>query len=118
MAHFAQLDDDNVVVAVYPVANDALDPANEEASGIEFLIQWSNGYTKWKQCSYNDNIRRRYPAIGNRYDESRDAFILPQPYPSWSLDQYGDWVAPQPKPSSGSWIWDESKGEWVSVTES
>lgn len=115
MAHFAQLDDNGIVLAVYPVANDALDPLDEEASGIAFLVEWSEGYANWKQCSYNGNFRKRYPAIGDRYDSVRDVFIIPQPYPSWSLDEHGDWISPKPKPEGNSWVWNEAEQEWVNV---
>lgn len=79
MAHFAQLDDNNYVVAVYPVSNAELDPQNEEVSGIAFLIDWSGGYTNWKQTSYNGNIRYNYAGIGYTYDPIDDAFIAPMP---------------------------------------
>lgn len=113
MAHFAKLDDDNIVTDVYKVANETLDSSNEEASGIEFLTGWSGGYTNWKQCSYNANFRKRYPAIGDKYDSVRDAFITPQPYPSWSLDDDGDWIAPLPYPSDGLiYVWNEETQDW------
>ena len=79
MAHFAQLDDNNIVIAVYPVNNNALDASNEEQSGIEFLIEWSKGHTNWKQTSYNGNIRYNYAGIGYTYDPIDDAFIAPMP---------------------------------------
>jgi hypothetical protein len=79
MAHFAKLNDENKVIAVYPVNNDVLDNSNEEASGIEFLIQWSGGHINWKQTSYNGNIRYNYAGIGYSYDQDADAFIAPMP---------------------------------------
>lgn len=77
MAHFAKLNDDNVVIDVIVVNNDVLDPANEEASGIAFLTDWSGGHTNWKQTSYNGNIRGIYASIGFKYDIDKDEFIAP-----------------------------------------
>jgi hypothetical protein len=79
MAHFAKLDHNNFVIQVHSVNNDAIDATNEEASGIEFLTQWSGGYTNWKQTSYNESIRYNYAGIGYFYDEVADAFIAPEP---------------------------------------
>ena len=77
MAHFAKLDNNNIVLEVHVVNNDALDSNNEEQSGVEFLTQWSNGYTNWKQTSYNGNIRGKYASIGDTYDSVQDIFISP-----------------------------------------
>jgi hypothetical protein len=77
MAHFAKLDNNNIVLEVHVVNNDALDSNNEEQSGVEFLTQWSNGYTNWKQTSYNGNIRGKYASIGDTYDQVQDIFISP-----------------------------------------
>jgi hypothetical protein len=79
MAHFAKLDENNFVVQVCVVNNEVLDVQNEEQSGIDFLTDWSNGYTNWKQTSYNGNFRYNYAAIGYKYDETADAFIAPKP---------------------------------------
>jgi hypothetical protein len=79
MAHFAKLDDDNNVIDVAVVNNSALDSDNEEVSGIAFLTNWSNGYTNWKQTSYNGNLRYNYAGIGFTYDPIADAFIAPMP---------------------------------------
>ncbi len=79
MAHFAKLDDNNTVIEVHVVANGALDPNDEEGSGIAFLTNWSGGYTNWKQTSYNDSFRFNYCAVGYTYDPEADAFIAPRP---------------------------------------
>jgi len=79
MAHFAKLDDSNLVLEVHCVNNAELDPTNEEESGIAFLTAWSGGYTNWKQTSYNGNIRYNYAGIGYTYDPIDDAFIAPMP---------------------------------------
>jgi len=112
MAHFAKLDENNLVIAVHCVHNNALDLENEEISGIEFLTELHN-YSLWKQTSYNNNIRKQYAGIGFSYDSANDVFIAPQPYPSWSLDQNFDWQAPTPMPTEGFWYWDEDSLSWL-----
>lgn len=82
MANFAKLDENNVVIAVNAVANQALDSANEELSGIEFLTQWSGGHTSWVQTSYNaaeNGFRYNFAGIGYTYDPDAEAFIAPRP---------------------------------------
>lgn len=113
MAHFAKLDDNNIVLEVHVVNNEVLDINNEEASGIEFLTEWSGGYSNWKQTSYNGNFRKQYCGIGFSYDTEADVFIAPQPYPSWSLDSNHDWQAPEPMPNDGQvYSWNEDLLSW------
>ena len=78
MAHFAKLDENNYVIAVHVVNNDALDTDNEESSGIAFLTGLY-GYDKWKQTSYNGSFRGTYAGIGYRYDPDLDIFIATEP---------------------------------------
>jgi hypothetical protein len=119
MAHFAKLDENSNVIEVVVVNNDALDPNNEEASGIEFLIEWSGGYRNWRQTSYNGSIRGNYAGIGYKYDAAFDAFIAPQPFPSWKLNYTTfKWEAPVAKPDTVEgyfWSWSESNKEWIQV---
>lgn len=110
MAHFAKLDDNNVVIEVHVVHNN--DAPTEEA-GISFLTNWSGGYTNWKQCSYNGTIRKQYPGIGYYYDSVNDIYIAPQPYPSWSLDNNFDWQSPVPRPDGFGWVWNEELLNWI-----
>jgi hypothetical protein len=113
MAHFAKLDENNVVLEINVINNDILNMANEEASGIEFLTQWSGGYSNWKQTSYSGNFRKQYAGIGYKYDSVNDVFIVPQPYPSWTLDENFDWQAPTPYPTGdGIYTWNESTLSW------
>tara|TARA_B100000282_G_scaffold293316_1_gene268425 strand:- start:1114 stop:1512 length:399 start_codon:yes stop_codon:yes gene_type:complete len=94
MAHFAELDDNNIVLRVIVVSND------NEADGENWCKNLLGG--KWKQTSYNNNIRKNYAAIGYTYDATRDAFIPPQPYTSWVLDESTcQWKAPVDYPSDG-----------------
>jgi hypothetical protein len=119
MAHFAKLDNNYNVLEVNVINNDALDPNNEEASGIEFLTQWSGGHSNWKQTSYNGNIRANFASIGYTYDPDFDVFIAPRPYPSWKLDYTTyQWVAPVAKPEDVEgyiWKWSEINKEWIQV---
>lgn len=112
MAHFAKLNAENIVEAVFCVNNAELDSANEEQSGIDFLITWSGGHTNWKQTSYNGTFRKRFAGIGYKYDENIDAFIAPKPYDSWLLDENYAWQPPTPKPK-GLYYWDEPTLTWV-----
>lgn len=110
MAHYAYLDDDNVVVQVIVGKDeneliDGLSPEDYYAQGTSYRVI---------RTSYNGKIRKQYAGIGFTYDESADVFIQPQPYPSWSLDDNFDWQAPKVKPE-GFWNWDEETQEWVSV---
>lgn len=86
MAHFAKLDENNTVLEVLVVNNDALDLVNEEASGISFLSELL-GYSNWKQTSYNSTIRKNFAGIGMTYDPIRDAFIPVKPdEDGWQLN--------------------------------
>jgi len=110
MAHFAKLNSGNVVDQVVSVHNN---DAPNEASGIVFLNSLFGAGT-WVQTSYNGGIRKNYAGVGYTYDLERDAFIPPQPYPSWSMnEQTCQWQAPTPMPTNGVYSWDESTTSWV-----
>jgi hypothetical protein len=117
MAHFAKLDDNNIVITINSVHNnELLDENNNESElkGIQFLIQWSGGYTNWKQTSYNGNFRKNYAGIGYTYREDIDAFVAPQPYASWTLNDNAQWQAPTAMPTDGGmYSWDEATTSWV-----
>lgn len=119
MAHFAKLDENNVVLEVHVVNNAELLDENgveQESKGIAFLIEWSGGYTNWKQTSYNSNFRKNYAFVGGTYDPIRDAFIpLKPPFDSWIVDETTcKWKAPVPYPDDGKgYIWDEESVSWV-----
>ena len=117
MAHFAQLDENNIVVQVIVIADadTADEDGNEvEAIGIEFCQNLFGG--TWIQTSYNNNSRRRFAGIGWTYDSDRDAFITSSPFPSWSLDENHDWQPPTPRPEGDNWYWDEDNTTWVEVS--
>ena len=97
MAHFAKLDENNVVTQVIVVDNkDITDPhtgQEDEILGIAFCKKLLGG--NWRQTSYNNNMRKRYAGIGYSYNAALDAFVPPQPYASWTLDNdTADWVSP------------------------
>lgn len=118
MAHFAQLDANNVVTQVIVVNNSELGDLSfpeSEFAGVEFCRNLFGG--TWKQTSYNANFRKHYAGIGYAYDASLDAFIPPQPYPSWSLDSDCKWQAPVAMPTDGKlYSWNEAAQAWNEVT--
>ena len=120
MAHFAQLNDENLVTQVIVVANEDTadkDGVENEAIGIEFCTNLLGG--RWVQTSYNANIRKNYAGIGYKYDATLDAFIPPQPFESWILnEETAQWEAPTPYPDDGKrYSWDEATTSWVEIVE-
>lgn len=117
MAHFAQLDENNVVLRVIVVHNNELmdNGVESEAKGIAFCQSLFPG-TVWVQTSYNANFRKNYAGEGYIYDANLDGFIPPQPYPSWVLNtQTCQWEAPVPRPTDTGSYWDETTGAWIVV---
>ena len=126
MAHFAELDENNIVINVISVNNNVIDnlpfPESEEI-GINFIktiSHFANSNTTWKQTSYNHNFRKRYAGIGCTYNADLDAFILPRPFASWVLNnETADWEAPIPQPTPQSpdeeYFWDEQTLNWVLI---
>jgi hypothetical protein len=122
MAHFAKLDENNIVVEVNVVNNNVLlDENNQESEqkGIDFLTAWSGGYSNWKQTSYNGNFRKNYAGQGYTYDSERDAFISPKPFNSWVLNEGTCiWESPVAYPNDGKrYVWDEDNTNWVEIQD-
>jgi len=114
MAHFAKLDENNIVIQVVVVDNQVLlENSNEsEQKGIDFLNTLFGNAT-WVQTSYNGNIRKQFAGIGYTYNEANDVFIIPQPFDSWSLDENFDWQPPTPYPTDGQpYQWNEVTQTW------
>ncbi len=109
MAHYAFLDNNNIVTEVIVGIDET-----ELIEGLDTETWYGNfrGQT-CKRTSYNNRIRKQYAGIGYTYDANANVFIVPQPYPSWSLDDNYDWQAPIAKPIEGLWYWDEEIGNWV-----
>lgn len=121
MAYFAHIDEDGTVLQVISVSNaDAPDPApaHSEPLGQAFIADTLGLPGEWRQTSFNGTFRRRFAGIGWRYDADRDAFIDPQPWPSWTLDANDDWQPPTPMPTDGKrYAWDEDTLSWVEITD-
>lgn len=120
MAHFAKIGLDNIVIDVLVVANRETMDSNgveQESIGVEFL-KTLTGHETWVQTSYNSNIRKNYAGIGYTYDSQRDAFIPPQPYPSWTLvEETCRWIPPVAMPTDGKfYLWDETTKNWIEQT--
>jgi hypothetical protein len=117
MAHFAELDENNVVVQVIVVDNkDCCDANGVEKEHIGAAhCEWLLG-GRWVQTSYNGSFRKRYAGIGMTYNEDLDAFIAQKPFASWVLNnETADWEAPTPMPAEGEWEWDEATTSWKEV---
>jgi hypothetical protein len=117
MAHFAQLDENNVVTQVIVVHNNEcqIDGIESEDAGIVFCKQLYGANTFWKQTSYNGNFRKNYAGIGYSYLPAPiDGFAPPRPYESWNLDpDVCQWVAPVPMPTDGQmYSWNETAQAW------
>lgn len=124
MAHFAQLDANNIVREIVVVNNNVITDENnveQESLGVAFCKQLYGADTNWKQTSYNENFRVRYAKIGGYYHEESNAFLdNPQPYPSWTLNLNTHfWVSPVNHPWSvdrknfaNLYEWDEENLNW------
>jgi hypothetical protein len=109
MAHYAFLDQNNVVIEVITGIDET-----ELIEGLDTETWYGNFRGQvCKRTSYNGNIRKQYAGIGFSYDAMADVFVAPQPYPSWSLDEDYDWQPPTPMPTEGRWNWDELTLSWV-----
>jgi len=124
MSHYAQLDENNVVVfVIHAKSNDKEDEFTESTGDV----YRQTSYNTYGGIHYTDGepsedqskaLRYNYAGIGFTYDETRDAFIPPQPSPSWVLDEDTClWVAPIDYPADGVHVWDEQAGDWVEVTD-
>ena len=121
MAHFAEINADNLVVRVLVV------PDAQEDRGQEFLADDLGLGGTWKKTSYNTQAgvhvnggtpyRKNYAGIGYTFDAERDAFITPKPYASWVLDEGTcNWDAPVAMPTDDKmYRWDEETTSWVEV---
>jgi hypothetical protein len=110
MAHFAEIDENNIVKRVLVVDNSL------EHRGEDFLANELGLGGRWIQTSYNNNFRKQYAGVGFRYDEVRDEFVTPQPFPSWILDENNDWQPPVPQTDETTY-WDEETLSWKPLFE-
>jgi len=111
MAHYAFLDDNNIVIEVITGIDET-----ELIEDLNTETWYGNFRNKTcKRTSYNNNIRKQYAGIGYSYDPVADVFIAPQPYLSWSLDDNYEWQPPTPRPTEGFWDWDEDTLSWIEI---
>ena len=121
MAHFAKINEENIVQQVIVVNN-------SDCGGLEFPESESIGQSfinsigligTWKQTSYNSNFRKNYAGIGYSFDESRDAFIPEKPYQSWVLNEDTcTWSSPIPMPTDDKFYnWNEETTSWIELTD-
>jgi hypothetical protein len=109
MAHYAFLDENNIVTEVIP--------GRDEWEEVDGITDWEAAYGEirgqvCKRTSYNNNIRGTYAGVGFYYNEEEDIFVYPQPYPSWTRNG-SFWEAPIPMPTeSGFWVWVEADLNW------
>ena len=126
MAHFAELDSNNIVKRVVVVGNDvttAAGPLGENdmhVDGETWCVNFFKG-GNWKQTSYNHNFRKQYAGKGYTFDAAKNKFISPQPYDSWALDGNDDWQAPVTYPTDTTdknIRWDEAGQKWTATDTS
>ena len=119
MAHYAKIGTGNIVLSVEVVNNDVLlkDGVENEQQGVEFLQNLYNTRDLYIQTSYNGTFRKNYASVDGTYDQTRDAFIPPKPYPSWTLnDSTCLWDAPSSYPADGKkYDWDEDTTSWKEI---
>ena len=129
MAHFAKINTDNIVVDVVVVKDSEIliDGSENEQKGIDFLNSLFNTNYNWKRTSYNTYggvhnnggtpFRKNYAGIGYSYDQTKNAFIPPKPYPSWTLDETTClWEAPVAYPDDGEkYKWNEDTTNWSEI---
>jgi hypothetical protein len=127
MAHFAELDGNNIVKRVVVVGNDvetAAGPLGNNDMHVDGET-WCQNFFKggtWKQTSYNHNFRKQYAGKGYTFDSAKDKFISPQPFHSWTLDENDDWQPPVTRPTVVEYgdpaklyiiSWDEDNLQWI-----
>ena len=120
MAHFAELDNNNVVLRVVVVSNDCV-PSDEHIDGETWCVNFFKT-SNWKQTSYNHNFRKQYAVIGFTYDAAKNKFLSPQPFASWDLDSNDDWQSPVTYPNGDQSAyrisWDEDNLRWLGTKRS
>ena len=122
MAHFAELDENNVVKRVVVISNEAvhnLSFPESEPFGVAFCQSLYGANTIWKQTSYNNNFRKHFAGIGATYRADIDAFIArkPEQFPSFVLNnEKAIWEPPYPRPIDGNlYVWNEATISWKVV---
>lgn len=122
MAHFAELDANNIVLRVIVVHNDTIQDLpfpESESVGVEFCQSLFGADTIWKQTSYNNNFRERFGQVGFSYNSDYDCFVMEKPFASWVFDeQVKNWVAPVPVPDENTpYFWNEETLSWDALPQ-
>jgi len=116
MSHFAQLDENDIVVRVEPIEQETIDTGlfGEVSSWVQTSFNTSGGL----HLLGGTPLRKNYAGIGYKYDRVRDAFIPPQDFPSWTLNEDTClWEAPAPYPVDGArYRWDEPTLSWLEIS--
>ena len=125
MAHFVEIDLNNIVLRVVKacnndIANNGGEQSEQAAEHFKNICPLSINGVKWIQTSYNNNFRKKYARIGDTFDSTKNKFISPQPFASWSLDSNDDWKAPVPMPfltkeeklEGKAYTWNENTLSW------
>tara|TARA_B100000287_G_scaffold163214_1_gene153967 strand:- start:1824 stop:2333 length:510 start_codon:yes stop_codon:yes gene_type:complete len=138
MAHFAEIDENNIVIQTVVVANDIIADGRfasgeSEQKGIDFLKDLFPDSKTWVQTSYNQNFRGQFGGVGSKYDATLDKFQPPKQFASWVWndstnlwespvayekgkmwdEETTSWVLPPKSEEMASWVWDETEGTWV-----
>lgn len=122
MAHFAKLNENNIVTEVVVVNNDILlevDGTESEDKGKAFLNSVF-GTSNWVKTSYNGNFRKQFAGVGYTFDYDNNVFISPKPFESWTLNENFDWQPPVNIPSDFNginYLWNEENQNWENISE-
>jgi hypothetical protein len=126
MANFAEINDNNVVLRVIVIDNnDVIANGGDQSIGAEEFVKRLVPFTsgvRWVQTSIDGSFRKQYADIGYTFNSTKNKFIAPQPYSSWSLDSNDDWQAPVAYPTILFFdnikyliTWDEANLRWIGV---
>jgi len=126
MAHFAEINSNNIVLRVVvgcnlDIANNGGEQSEQAAEHFKTVCPLSDEGVKWVQTSYNNTFRKQYAGIGYTFDSTKNKFITPQPFASWSLDSNDDWQAPVAYPTVTTYGdnipysigWNEDGQRWI-----
>ena len=125
MAHYALLDENNIVTNVITGVDEDIIQTDLDGTQVGGSSNaWEQFYASlpWfaglicKRTSYNSNIRGTYACIGYTYNSEEDIFVTPQPYLSWTRSG-SFWNAPTPMPTEGKWSWNEDSLTWIEHTQ-
>jgi hypothetical protein len=126
MAHFAEINSNNIVLRVVvgcnlDIANNGGEQSEQAAEHFKTVCPLSDEGVKWVQTSYNNTFRKKYAAVGDMFDSVKNIFLTPQPFASWSLDSNDDWQAPVAYPTVTTYGdnihysigWNEDGQRWI-----